>query len=819
MDDLIQDLRFGLRLLLARPAFTAVAVLSLALGIGANTTIFSLVDALLLRALPVAHPERLVTVYTVDEKNPGFAPSSHLNWRDLETGNRSFAGVLGYDFVPMGIAIGGGEPQVGVGQLVSGNYFDLLGVQAAVGRTFAREENAPGAGQAVAVVSDHLWRQRLGADRAAVGRTILVDRHPVTVIGVAPPEFTGTDVGLQPELWMPMAVNRLVRPNPDLNWYETRRGLFVFAIARLKPGTSLAAAQAEATALSRRLQREYPDDDRGRSFRLVPLSEAAIPPGLRGGVVAMSGLLLTVVGLVLLVACANVANLLLARASARRKEIAIRLSIGAGRGRLVRQLLTESVLLALLGGAGGLLLAAWATRALAALIASLPLFGIRTSLDFGLDPRVLGFTLGLSLLTGLLFGLAPALQASRPGLVAALKSQAAPPAGAGRALTGRNLLIAAQVAFSLVALIAAGLFLRSLGAAQRTDPGFETEKLVTLGFDLELGGYDPARGQAFLRQMMDRVRAVPGVVSASVAQAGPLQGSTARSVFLAGQEAGKNGILIQVNGVGPRYFETLGVPIVRGRGLGETDREGTLPVVVVNQTMAAKFWPGEDAIGKRFRFFGDKLPQEVVGVARDVKYNTLGEDPQPYIYFPLAQRYAGSLTLIARTAGDPAAVLPTVDREVRAMDKDLPVTNVATVSRVLANGLLPARIGASLLAIFGLLALALAAVGIYGVTSFAVARRAREIGIRMALGARRGTVLGMVLAQGMAVVGLGVVAGALAAAALSRLAAGLLFGISPTDPLAFGATSLLLAAVALVANLLPARRATAVDPVTVLRQE
>jgi predicted permease len=640
----------------------------------------------------------------------------------------------------------------------------------------------------------------------------------VTVIGVASAEFNGADVGVRPDLWMPMAANRIVRPNPDLNWYETRRGLFVFAIGRLKPGVSLAAARAEAAALSRRLQQEYPDDDRGRSFRLVPLAEAAIPFGLRGGVIAMSGLLATVVGLVLLVACANVANLLLARAAARRKEIAVRLSIGAGRGRLIRQLLTESVLLALLGGACGLLVAAWASRALVALIASVP-FGIATDLHLGLDPRVLLFTLGLSLVTGLVFGLAPALQASRPELVTALKSQAPPPSGAGRRLTGRNLLVAAQVAFSLVTLIAAGLFLRSLGAAQRTDPGFETERLLTLNLDLDLGGYDPARGQIFVRQMIERVSAVPAVLRAAVAQAGPLQGSYARSVFLEGQDASKSGTLIQINGVGPRYFETVGVPLVRGRAFTEGDREGAPPVVVVNQTLAAKFWPGRDPIGQRFRFFGDKFLVEVVGVAKDVKYNTLGEDPQPYIYLPLAQRYGGTLTLVARTAGDPAAVLPTVEREVRGMDKDLPVTNAATVSRVLGDGLWAPRAGASLLAVFGLLALVLAAVGIYGVTSFSVARRAREIGIRMALGARRGTVLGMVLAQGMTVVAIGLAAGVLAAASVSRLAAGLLFGISPTDPLAFGVTSLLLAAVALAANLLPARRATAVDPVTALRQE
>jgi putative ABC transport system permease protein len=822
MERLFQDLRYAWRLLWKQPGFTAVAAASLALGIGANTTIFSLVDALLLRPLPVTAPATLVSIFTTDRKNPGFAPSSHLNWKDLREQCGSFSQVLGYDFVGMSVAFGGssgGKPSVLGGQMVSGNYFDVLGVPAAVGRTFTAEDDREGAGQPVAVLSDHLWRERLGGDRAAIGRTISIDNHPFTVIGVAPREFTGTDIGLRPELWVPMAMNRMLRPDPASNWYGTRRGLFLFAIGRLKPGARLAQAQAEATTLSRRLEHDFPNEDKGRSFKLVPLTQAAINPGFRQGVVAASALLLTVVGLVLLIACANVANLLLARASVRRKEIAVRLSLGAARSRLVRQLLTESLLLALLGGACGLLLAAWADRALVSVLPSLRL-PVSIALELKVDPRVLAFNLILSFATGLLFGLVPALQASRPELVSALKSQAAPAGTGGRRLAGRNLLVAAQVALSLVALIAAGLFLRSLGEQQRADPGFSADRLVRLQFDLGLRGYDEARGEGFVRELAELAAAVPGVAAATVAQAGPFQGSIARSVFLDGQErTDNNGILIQINAVGPRYFETIGVPIVRGRAFTAADRTGAPAVAVVNEFMADKFWPNQSPLGQRFRFYGDTASTEVVGVAKQVKYNSIGEDPQPYIYLPLEQRYAGSLTLVARAAIEPGPVLLAVERQVRALDKDLPLTGVATLRQVLHDGLFAPRMGALLLGIFGALALVLATVGIYGVMSFSVAQRAREIGVRMSLGALPRSVLALVLYQGMTIVALGLGLGLATAFAVSRLTANLLFGISPTDPLAFVATTLLLAAVALAATVIPAQRATAVDPVVVLRQE
>ena len=817
MERLLQDLRYAWRLLWKQPGFTAAAVASLALGVGANTTIFSLVDALFLRALPVAAPGRLVSIFTNDQKNPGFIPSAHQNWKDLRDQNQSFAGVLGYDWAGMNVVVGQGEPIVLVGQMASGNYFDVLGVRAARGRTFSPEDDQEGAGRPVVVLSDHFWRERLGADRGAVGRTISINSHPFTVIGIAPAAFTGTDVGVRPELWVPMAMNRQIRPDPSANWYGQRRGLTIQIIARLKPGLGLGQAQVEATALSRRLEHDFPKENRGRSFKVVPL--ATLNPNARQGVVASSALLLTVVGLVLLIACANVANLLLARASARCKEIAVRLSVGAGRSRLVRQLLTESLLLSLLGGACGLLLAAWANHLLSGVLPTLRL-PIKADLQLGIDGRVLAFTLGLSLATGLLFGLVPALQTSRPELVTALKSKAAPGGAPGRRLAGRNLLVAGQVALSLVALIAAGLFLRSLGAAQQADPGFDADRLLRLGFDLGRQGYDEARGRTFTRQLTERIAALPGVAAATVAQAAPFQGSISRSLFLDSQEkTDDTGILIEVNAVAPRYFETVGVPILRGRALSAADREGAPRVAVVNQFMVDQFLAGKDPIGQRFHFFGDSESIEIVGVARTAKYNAIDEDPQPYVYLPLEQRYSGNLALVVRTAADPATVLTTVEREVHTLDKQLPLAAPATLRQVLDDDLWAPRLGAALLGLFGGLALLLAAVGIYGVMAFSVAQRAREIGVRMALGAQPGRVLRLVLSQGMAIVAIGLATGLVAAFFATRLTQNLLFGISPTDPLAFTMTSLLLAAVALAATLLPARRATTVDPVVVLKEE
>jgi predicted permease len=527
-------------------------------------------------------------------------------------------------------------------------------------------------------------------------------------------------------------------------------------------------------------------------------------------------LLGAIVGVVLLIACANVANLLLARAAERRREIATRLALGASRRRLISQLVTESVVVSLLGGGFGLLLAHWAKSALLRVLPNLPV-PVTLDLHLDLDARVLLFTFGLALLTGIVFGLVPALQSTRPGLVAAIKDPTDPAWGGGRKLNARNLLVIGQVALSLVALTGAGLFIRSLGEAQEVDPGFETERALVVSVDVGLQGYDQPRGEQFFRDLVERTEALPGVASAAVAQGGPLQPTISRSLFLEGG-GDRDRTFVQVNVVGTGYFETLGIPVVKGRPFTEADRRDSVPVVIVNETMAEKFWAGEDPLGKRFTFFGFERPVEVVGVARDVKYNALGEDPMPYAYQPLAQQYSTGMTLVVRTDGAPEPVLEAVRSEIRAMDPQMPQVGAATVSQRLRDALWGPRIGASMLAAFGLLALFLAAIGLYGVMSYSVQRRRREIGIRMALGAERSSVLHLVLRQALGLVAFGLAVGLVLAFLVSRSVASLLF-VSPTDPVAFGATLAVLLSAALLASFLPAQRASGLDPIKVLRHE
>lgn len=820
MESILLDLRFALRMLARRPAFTLLAVLSLGLGIGANTTIFSLVDALLLRSLPVEAPDRLLTFYTREGANPGSLPLSHLNFLDFREQAKSYSGVAGYDWVPLAVALGGGESERTMGQMVSPGYFDVLGVAAAVGRTFSAEEEAPG-GAPVVVVSQKFFRDRLGGEAGALGKPITLNGSAYSVIGVMPGGFTGTDVLVAPEMWIPMAQNRQIRLDPAANWYETRRPLFVATFARLKDGITVKAATAEAEAIAARLARDFPDDNRSRTLRVIPLPQASMNPEFRQMVVAASGLLLAVVGLVLLVACANVANLLLARAFARRREIAVRLSQGAGRWRLARQLLTESVLLSLLGAAVGLALAAGAIRVVESLLPSLPM-PITVAIDLRLDPRVLAFTLGVAVATGLLFGLAPAWQATRPELVSALKNQAGP--GAGRRRFGlRGALVAAQVALSVVALIAAGLFLKSLGKAREIDPGFDAPRLAAITFDLSLQGLDPARGEQVMRDLLERARTLPGVSGAGLTTTGPFAPAL-RMMVLPAERRGEieSSVLLQTSSVDPGYFKTMGIPLLAGRAFGPDDRDGTAPVVVVNRTLAERFWPGQPAaaaVGRRLASLDERPDATIVGVVRDTLYNNPGEEPQPFLYLPLAQTYGPSVTLVARTEESPAALLPTLARGVREVVRGMPLSNVSTVSRLLDNVLWAPRIGAGFLALFGALALVLAGIGLYGVLSTAVAQRSREIGIRMAVGSPREKVLALVVRQGLLWVGAGLVLGLLAAGWLSRYTGGLLIGVSPTDPWVFGGVALVLLAVALVSTLAPARRAMAVDPLVALRAE
>jgi macrolide transport system ATP-binding/permease protein len=816
---MLQDIRYAIRVLAKSPAFAAVAVVSLALGIGANTAIFSLLNALLLRPIPVQEPSSLASVFMTDQRNPGNLPLSHLNYKDVRDQNQVFSGMSAFTFAQLNWSHNSTAEQVPA-QVVAGNYFSLLGVTMTSGRGFLAEEDLKAT--PVAVVSHGFWERSLGSDPAIVGQTLTFNRQPFTVVGVAPRGFTGTLLGGGPSVWVPMSMHDLAQPGFD--WYEQRRGLFLSAFGRLKPGVSVAQASANLRTVFAQLEQAFPTDNKGRSAGTVPLLDARLNQNGQAGapVVQISLILMTVVGLVLLIACANIANLLLARASRRRREIAVRLALGAERKRLVRQLLTESVVLSLVGGVLGILLAYWLLATLRA--ADLPL-PIPVNDEIAIDSRVLAFTALLSVLTGLLFGLAPALQGSRPDVVPILKNENVPAGPGRRGIAGlfalRQLLVISQVALSLISLVAAGLFLRSLNGAHRIDTGFETRGVLVMAFNLGRDGYTPERGQLFYDRAIERAAALPGVVHASMAENPPLGGGFLRSVFPEGQDTTtRDRILVQVNPVSAGYLDTLGIPLVRGRDFTSTDHLGSPLVVVINETMAQRFWPGEDAIGKRFKFFGDEGFSTVIGIARNSKYNAVAEDPTPFIYRSIKQNYTPAATLHVRAAGDAAGLASAVRAAMREIDPTLSVFNVRTLEEQVFQSLAPLRINVVVLVAFGALALLLASIGLYGVANYSVSQRTREIGVRMALGARRSSVLSLVLGHGLLLVAIGIVIGLVAAIAMaSQVPPALLPDTSTRDPLTLAGTSILLAIVALVAILIPAWRATRIDPLVALRTE
>jgi predicted permease len=817
---MIHDLKYALRTFVKSPAFTAVAVLSLALGIGANSAIFSLVNMVLLKPLPVERPTELAAVFMTDQRNPGNLPLSHLNFRDLREQNQVFTDMAAFTFAQVNYSPAGGESEQIPVQVVSGNYFSLLGAQPALGRAMTPDEDRTG--EPVAVLSHGFWENSLGQDRGVIGRTLTLNRTPFTIVGVAPKGFAGTLLGGGPSAWVPMGVHDIVQPNFD--WYDTRRGLFLFSFGRLKPGVTIEQASANVQTIFAQLEQAFPVDNKGRSAGSVPLLEARLNPGGQGGpvVVQISMILMAVVGIVLLIACANIANLLLARASRRKREIAIRLALGANRGRLVRQLLTESVLLAAIGALLGLLLASWTLDV--ALTTELPLpFPVDEGLT--LDWRVLAFTGGLAIFTGLLFGLAPAIQASKPDVVPVLKNEMVP-TGAGRrawtrVLNLRQALVVAQIALSLISLVAAGLFLRSLREAQGIDTGFETSGVLVMNFNLGREGYTPERGQIFFEQVAEQAATLPGVRATAVAQNPPLAGGFLRSVFPEGADTTtRDRVLVQVNSVSVRYFATIGIPLLRGRDFTRADGPDAPKAVIVNERMAQQFWPGDEAIGKRFKFFGDEDFTTVIGIAKDSKYNGVAEDPIPFIYQPLRQNYTPAATLHVRAAADAASLAPAVRRQVQQIDPTISVFNIRTLEGQVAQALAPQRINTIMMATFGALALLLASMGLYGVATYSVAQRTREIGVRMALGAQPGSVLRLVLGHGAVLIAIGLVLGIGAALALSRFVPpDLLTNVSARDPWTLTATSVVLGCVALLATYIPARRATRIDPVVALRLE
>lgn len=817
LEDLARDLRFAARTLRKNPGFTLVAVVTLALGIGANTAIFSRVDQLLVRDLPVGNPDRLVLLGQPRSGRPDFGAFSYLSFRDYQRAGAALA-----DFSAVGeTAVGLGTSEATERQralLVSGNYFSMLGVQPALGRTFAAGEGVEMDDAFVVVLSHGLWVRRFGADPQVLGQTIALNGRPFTIIGVAPREFLGTTRGRSPDLYAPLtAYGQLTPDRPGgRNPLSERNLIWLSILGRLREGVAPGQAQAAVQGVF---------EETLRTNRRGPAGSAVIPQllltsGAQGfpGEVQEVGqplrLLFATAGLILLIACANLANLQLARASNRAREFAVRLAVGAGRSRLIRQLLTESLLLALLGGGLGLVVAYWLTGALRSW---LPLA------DSGLDARVLGFALLISVVTGLLFGLVPALRASRPDLVPELKGSRSTEGGRSR-WTLRGALVVLQVALSLLVLVSAGLCVRSLKKLQDLDSGFSTSPVLLLSFDLGLNNATPAQANEFYTRLLERSRVLPGVESAGLAQGTPLGGRTSGTSVarIEGYAPAPNERLnADMNLVSPDYFRTVGLPLVRGRDFAASDSATGSKAVVINDAFAQRYWPGQDPLGRKVYFPGPNGGSfaEVVGIVQVTRGRSLTEAPRPTLYFPVAQQSARDLTLAVRTAIDPAAVTAALRREVKGIDASVPIVRVRTLEQQKADSLMLQRLAATLLSGFGVLALLLAALGIYGVLAYSVSARTQEIGVRIALGATVRDVLRLILGQGLGLVGAGVVLGLAGAFAATRLLRSLLHDVTPQDPLTFAAAVGVMGLVALVACYLPARRATRISPLTALRSE
>ncbi|MGH9398475.1 MAG: ADOP family duplicated permease [Terriglobia bacterium] len=821
LGELIADVRYGLRQLRRNPGFTAVAVITLALGIGANTAIFSLVEAALFPPFTVNNPNRLAGVYTSGPDGTGYSSTSYPDYVYYRDHNRVFSGLMAY--VHTGLRwTHGDQTTFPWAAVVSGNYFNVLGVKPFIGRTFRPEEDSVGGASAVAVVGYQFWRRQLASNANVVGTALVLNGRTFTIVGVVPNNFVGVDLawGGIPDIWVPMSMQSVVLPSPvNFDLLHSRQARFLLVMGRLKPRVSLEQAKTNMKVAARQLAETYPVTDKGRTARVLTANESRMWPGWRESVVQVLLLLGVAVGFVLLIACANIANLLLARAVSRQRETAVRLALGGSRRRVILQLLTESVLLSILGATAGLLFA----RLLVEIIPSFEMTShMHMNLNLRLDYRVFIFTLILSLITALIFGLVPAFKASNINLSQSLKegSHRSSAGANGRGL--RDAIVAIEMAFAFLSLIGGGLFVRSLLHLESANPGFEPDNILAVTASLSPRQYSPAQGSRFYAHLLDRVSSLPGIRTACLAGFRPLTTlRTTRHITLEGQEEQNldAGIAIQADDVSPGYFKTLGIPILRGRDFTAEDNAQAPLVAIVNKSMAESIWPRQNPIGKLLKLRGESAYRQVIGVVADIKYHTVWEGAERYMYLPLAQKYVPELSLLVRTKGSPMGFLPEVRRAAGTLDKTVPLFGAETLEEQVNHSLSQPRMMAMLLTLFGVVALVLALVGIYGVVSYSVTERTHEIGIRMALGAQRADVLKLVVGRGMGLALVGVGAGIVAALGLIRLMASLLYGVKPTDLFTFVAVSLVLTGVSALACYIPARRAAKVDPMESLRYE
>ena len=819
MENLVKDIRYGVRMLMKNPGVTTVAVITLALGIGANTAIFSGVNAFLMRPLSVPNAVELVRPLEISDDRGTTDEFSYPDFLDYREQSTSFAGLAAEDMIQAAVDTEN-QNDVVWGQVVSANYFDVLQVKPILGRAFLRDEDKTAGANHVVVLSHSFWQRRMAGDPNIVGKTVQLNNRAYEVIGVAPDYFVGTKFALALDFWTPISMAEELRRNPGI--LGERDSHWMNAIGRLKPGVSVEKASAEFATITTRLNQAYPDTraitTKGQVNTEIDGRWAEMGPVFKSA----SAIAMAIVGLILLIACANVANLMLARAAGRRKEIGIRLALGANRARLVRQLLTESMLLSIAGGGLGLLLAFWVTDLMEGFIPVLE-YNVVSNF-FALDSRALVFTLIVALGTGLIFGLAPAWHSSNPDVVPVLKGETEKSRrGKRRGFSLRNVLVVAQVALSLVVLVCGGLFIKSFRKAQTMDPGFDNANGLIVSLSPTLIGYEDDQSRQFYKQVLKRVSHVPGVDAVSYARTLPLGDSSNSNgpILKEGETLAKGsaGRVIMTNVISPGYFKTMQIPIVDGRDFDDRDQPKTQRVVIVNQQMAEMLWQGESAVGKRISIGDSRDLWEVVGVVKTGKYRTLAEDPKPFFYYAMGQRRPAPMAMVVRASVDPRSLAGAIRSEVQAIDRRVPLSGVKTMDEHKTYALWAPNMAASFSVAFAVVAILLSAVGLYSVMAYVVSQRTREVGIRMALGANRGDVMKMITHQGMRLAAIGVAIGFLLSLALAQVLSSLLIGVSGYDVMTFILVPVLLSVVALVACYLPARRATKVDPLVALRYE